>query len=235
MDTMGRLKIYMKVMFLAAGITLIGNAAYAQRQQSSAGIRFGSNWAAPAGSRDLLSDDNLRGYHLGFYTTINITDFFGIQPEFLFSRRSYDGPRGNYVFPGTEEAFPFYRHNFDYFEIPVFARFNIVRGLHVLAGPQFSNFLGSQERFYGGGREFIRRFAGGNFVDLSGVVGIAYEFRTGLNIGVRYGYGIGRIQSLTNFDRGNMPHQTQGMITIGHTFGGRMDRGPRRDLYIPEE
>ncbi|WMJ74666.1 porin family protein [Cytophagaceae bacterium ABcell3] len=229
---MGRVKLYLKVMSLVLGIVFTSNSLFAQRQQSSIGIRGGTNMAASAGERNIFGDNSLRGYHLGFYTQINIAGFFGIQPEFLFSRRSFDAPRGTHVHPPTEEAFPFYRQSFDYLDIPIFLRFNIVKGFHVLAGPQLSNFLGSQERYIGfRGREYIQRHLGGNYMDLSGVVGLAYEFRDGLNIGVRYGYGLGRIHSITNFEGGNVPHQTQGMFTVGYTFGRTPYHGTYHDDY----
>ncbi|MFN6944662.1 MAG: porin family protein [Cytophagaceae bacterium] len=232
---MGRMKVYMKMMFLIVGMLIMSDSVFAQRPQSSMGIRGGTNFASPAGERDIFGGNNLEGYHLGFYATLNFTEFFALQPEFLFSRRSFVGPRGQYVYPGTEESFPFYMESYDYMDIPVLFRFNVAGGFHFLAGPQLSNQLGSKDRYIDfGGREFIQRYAGGNFVDLSGVVGIAYEFAQGLNIGVRYGYGLGRIHSIRNFEGGNVPHQTQGMFTIGHTFGGRVFREPSRDLYFDE-
>lgn len=226
MDKMrGRLKVVFTAMFLAIGMLVISNYAIAQGRYSALGIRAGTNWVASSGERDIFADENMRGNTLGGYATLNFTNFFGIQPEILFSRRSEFEPRGTYVYPGTEEVFPYYMHSFDYLDIPLFMRFNITEGLHVLLGPQFSYFLGSRERYIGyGGREFLQLHEGGSYFNFSGSAGIAYEFRAGLNIGIRYGYGLGRIHSLTNFDGGNFPHQTQGMLTIGHTFGGRVKR-----------
>jgi len=98
---------------------------------------------------DDLSDNTYAGYSskyrtgfvLGGFVTIPVYHKFSIQPEFLYSSMGGD----YWTKPTSTSAREHIRARYNYFSIPVLAKYNFYKHLTVFAGPQFDQLITGRE------------------------------------------------------------------------------------------
>ena len=160
-------------------VLIASTSSYAQNIRF--GLKGGLNFASI--STNIGSTDGTTGFHAGTYLTIKISKF-AIQPEALFSIQGADGSELRYV------------------NIPIMAKFYLISGLHIEAGPQFGILVD--------GEEINTIDAAGNIIaldakdayktsDLGLAIGAGFDLPFGLGIGARYVIGLNDINEQITF------------------------------------
>ncbi|MFP5439822.1 MAG: porin family protein [Bacteroidia bacterium] len=100
----------------------------------SFGVKGGVNFATINGS-DFDSPDSRTSFHVGVFGEFPIApDLFSIQVEALYSGQGFETDVDGGIFGGSGKV----EYQLDYINVPVLAKFYIVKGLSLEAGPQFS-------------------------------------------------------------------------------------------------
>lgn len=100
----------------------------------SFGVKGGVNFATITGS-DFDSPDSRTSFHAGVFGEFPVApDFFSIQVEALYSGQGFESDIDGGFLGGDGKV----EYQLDYINVPVLAKFYIVKGLSIEAGPQFS-------------------------------------------------------------------------------------------------
>lgn len=174
--------------------------AFTNAQESKGvkfGIKAGANYGWLATGDESVYD--LRpevGYHAGLVSEFKMCDKFSFQVEALYAHSSYkfDG-NGN-----TSGA----KIELNQIEVPVLAKFYLVKGLSLELGPQATIIVDSEVT---NGDLNFRKY---NFAAASG---LAYDFNSGAFIQARYTYSFLDLQNGVN---GNNPFGIQ--ASVGYKF-----------------
>ena len=177
------------LLFVAVAALTIGTA---QSQELRIGVKAGVNFASIGG--DFTDDyDGRTSFHLGGLVEIPISEKFAIQPELLYSgqgaKSEYDDSFGDSIVTGKEKL------KLDYINIPIMAKYYIMEGLSVEAGPQFGLLLSAKNEFE------ISDFRGDESVnvdvkdfyktlDIAFGFGSSYRLNNGLFFSARYVIGL---------------------------------------------
>ena len=162
-------------------------------QDLSFGVKAGVNFATFTGD-DSAEANGLTSFHVGGVLNIGITDKFSVQPELLYSGQGSDSRLGDF--------------KLDYINIPLLAKFMVVDGLSLEAGPQIG-FLTSAKLKGGDIKDFVKG------TDFSGVVGAGYLLDSGLNFAARYNFGFSNnAETDLNIDLKNAVFQ----LSVGYMF-----------------
>jgi len=140
-------------------------------QKFQLGVKGGLNF--PSADAYNLDDDDGSGWHVGAFGLIKVSKF-GIQPEILYSRASFEGD-------GDVQT------DFDFISVPIMAKFYLIQGLNIQAGPQFSILTASETE---GGGVTIDNTEILKDTDLSLGIGAGFDLPFGLNINARYLLGL---------------------------------------------
>jgi len=136
------------------------------------------------------SPDGKTGFYIGGLADFGISEQFHIQPEAIFS------------FEGADD------YDMTYLNIPVLAKYYVVEGFNIQAGPQFGFLLDSEED-----SDFFKTF---NF-GLS--FGAGYELPGGMFFDARYNLGLSDILDEDVSDLTGVEMKTRGfMIGLGYRF-----------------
>jgi len=136
-------------------------------------------------------DDNnvLTSFNAGIYTSLPLTSFIAIQPEFLYSRKGAELTYNNLLARGTA------KFSLNYIEIPLLLKINI-GNLNVHAGPYVAYLLDANIKNVSasGGFDFEENFNNDDFnkFDTGIAAGFGFDF-SGLGIGARYNYGLSTV------------------------------------------
>jgi hypothetical protein len=123
--------IFSTIVFMAIGF------ANAQGTGSRFGIKGGINF--PNSSSDFHENETLIGYQVGIFSEIKTDEKFGIQPELLYSTH---GVKNKFEKDGIA-----YNNDIklSYLNLPILAKYFIVDGLTVQAGPQIGFLMHAEE------------------------------------------------------------------------------------------
>ncbi len=166
----------MKKTFLLLVLAVVGVSTSTNAQEYwNFGIKGGANFTNM--TSDGFEDNNSRtGFHLGVLAEIPVSDRFSIQPEVLYSTQGTKDEGSNY----TDE------YNLDYIQVPVIAKFYIIDGLALEAGPSF-NFLVDEDYKYESGLLDIRTDSElASTFEFGGALGASYKFNNGFFLNGRY-------------------------------------------------
>jgi len=105
------------------------NASNADSMAPSFGVKGGVNFATLNG--DIDSPDSRTSFHVGVFAEMPIAPIFSVQVEALYSGQ---GAEAEFRGSDGDKA----ELQLDYINVPVLAKFYIVKGLSIEAGPQFS-------------------------------------------------------------------------------------------------
>jgi hypothetical protein len=186
--------LFMNKLVLLSVFTLLVACKGLFAQDLSYGVKAGMNIS------NFLSDDNSdeydskAGINIGAFLEISFSDKFSIQPELMYSGQ---GSQQTLYFDGEEVGardFRKYKYKFDYLNIPVLAKYYVMDGLSIQAGPQLGVLLSADDRIetdnVGDGEVEIDITSLAEPIDFSFDFGIGYEFGNHLLIDARYNVGL---------------------------------------------
>lgn len=186
---------------LMLGAVAVSNAQETQTSNTNSmsvkwGVKGGVNFATLNGG-DIKSPDSRTSFHVGVLAEFPIADIFSLQAEVLYSGQGADfGNSVTITNPVTGVPTTFSQDvelQLDYINVPVLAKFYILEGLALEAGPQFS-FLVNDEwdtnptGNSGDSESFIRQTA--KTFEVGAVGGISFVTPMGLFAYGRYNQGI---------------------------------------------
>ena len=170
-----------KIFVLALGLFITGVANAQSTDKpitigAKAGVNF-SNIIKEDGNNNFKAD-YLTGYHAGLTLDIKLSDNFAFTPELLYSTKGYKLTNSLSKFTQTTH----------FIDVPILASIKVVKGLNLVAGPQVSFLLSTNNKFetgFGTAQEKIVEDDSDRFKKslFGGVVGFRYDFsnRVGLN------------------------------------------------------
>lgn len=118
----------MKRIMLAGAILLLSSLS--SLAQTSYGIKVGLNVSSVR-----IPDKDVKplfGFHVGGFTTTQISDRFALQPELLYSQQGYKKNDTDF--------------RYHYLNVPLIFKGTIAGGLHAQVGPQFGILLSATEK-----------------------------------------------------------------------------------------
>ena len=201
--------------------------------QVSYGLRSGVNFSKWEGDdlqviEDLLDKTDgylvtkgTKGFHVGGYVHIPISEVFSFEPGLQYSKKGYS-IKGDFQIPVLKYLGINARAQVQsqYIDIPLVLKVNVVKGLQVYAGPQVSYLVRSSLNaklgilgisIFNKGFGITQRF---NKIDIGLTGGVGYEFDNGLNIQAGYDYGLSKLDKNDNYAAYNRVVK----ISMGFTF-----------------
>jgi opacity protein-like surface antigen len=176
----------MKKSILLIGIALLSMGGLSAQEYVKFGVKGGVNSSTFSGDGfgDFDNPNSRTSFNLGLLAEIPVSDKFSIQPEVLYSGQGYDIASRN----NTNDV----EYQLDYINVPVLAKFYLVEGLSLEAGPQVGFLVNSEidsnpSQDIGDVPLNEDQF---NKVDLSLGLGASYKFRGGFFVNARYNYGL---------------------------------------------
>ncbi len=192
--------------------------AAATNAQITYGVRAGVNMASWQGDAvkslnsivnvtdGYLATKGRTGFHAGGYVSIPVAGMFSIEPGLQYSQKGY-AINGNLDIPalkfiGANAGAQVQSH---YIDVPLLVRAEVVKGLSVYAGPQFSYLVKNNLRVDAGvlGFSLFRRNLDitDQFrrLDAGIAAGASYKFASGFNVQAGYDYGLSRVDAGSNF------------------------------------
>ncbi|AXG75155.1 PorT family protein [Flavobacterium arcticum] len=163
----------MKKLLLSAAAVMAFSFA-TQAQEVKFGAKAGLNIADFGG--DAETDGSRTGLHVGAIAEIKLTETFSVQPELLYSMQ---GAKGKEL--GVE-----YDLKFDYINIPIMAKYYLMEGLSIEAGPQVGFLMSAKAE----DEDVKDGYKGVDFA-LNG--GVAYDLPMGVFFQARYSAGLNNI------------------------------------------
>lgn len=159
-------------------LLLVAGISSVNAQDVKFGVKTGLNVATIRGNN--LDVDPRVGLHIGGVAELNLTPKFSIQPELLFSQL------------GTENSNSKLRT--DYISLPIMAKYYLVKGFSIEAGPQFSFLVKDElEIIVNNNNNGIFNPNVSNF-DFGLNVGMGYQFEKGFFFQTRYSLGLTTIE-----------------------------------------
>ncbi len=184
----------MKKTFLLIAIAVLGFGASANAQEYwNFGIKGGVNFTNM--SSDGFEDNNSRtGFHLGVLAEIPVSDRFSIQPEALYSTQGTEATR---MFAGENVTG---EYQLDYVQVPLIAKFYLIDGLALEAGPSFNFLVEEEYDFESDIVDFESDTEMASTFEFGGAIGASYKFNNGFFLNGRYVLGFTDAFDSDNFD-----------------------------------
>ena len=173
----------MKKLFFIAAFGLMSVAA-TQAQEIRLGAKGGVNFSNIGGDDITGVDFNSRtGFHIGALVEIPVSEKFWVQPEVLYNAMGSKATTLN-----TFDS----KLNLDYIQIPVMAKYYVVEGLSLEAGPQIAFLVKAEGETTIGDGTITNDLDKDKFssIDFSLGVGASYRLDMGLFLGARYNFGL---------------------------------------------
>lgn len=167
---------------------------YTNAQNFSFGFKGGYNLAGIQG--DNANGIKMRhGFHLGVMSEVELTSKFSIQPELIYSQQ---GAKDNAAFIYSDIIFADSKleARYNYLNVPIMAKYYVVKGLSIELGPQVGFLLSAEQKDEGQIIEVKDRLKS---IDFGVNFGIGYKFSNGLNFGLRYNAGLSNINDVSGF------------------------------------
>jgi hypothetical protein len=173
-----------KIIILAIGLFITG---VANAQSTDKAVRLGvkagvnySNIIKDDGNNDFKTD-YLVGYHAGITLDIPLLPNLAFTPEALYSTKGYK----------SSSTFGDFTQTTHFIDIPILASIKLAEGLNVVAGPQVSFLLSTNNKFengFGTAEQKIVEDDADRFKKslVGGVVGFRYDFSNKVGINGRY-------------------------------------------------
>ena len=148
------------------------------------------------------------GFVLGMYVKVPVYKKFSVQPEFLYSSMG-----GDYYTPTSSSlGYQHVRDRYNYFSIPLLAKYQLTHCVNIVAGPQFDFLIAGRERNSEGTFK-----VSDDLKDFDGLVTGGVEFLTGKTVNwmIRYMKGFNDVENRAN---GVRFYQEAIQATIGIKF-----------------
>lgn len=193
----------MKKLLLVIAMVAVGFTA--NSQDIKFGVKAGLNIANLKGN-DNFKVDSRTGFHVGGMVNFKLSDAFAIQPELLYSTQG----ASNKV-AGTDITF-----RMDYITLPIMAKYYIVEGFNVQAGPQLGFNINAEVE--GNGRTIdVKKYLGSEEkgFDFGLNFGLGYELPLGLTFDARYNLGL---TDIFKENKGDAVKNSVFQISVGYFF-----------------
>jgi len=186
----------MKKILVLAVVTVLG-FTNVTAQKIKFGAKGGINIANINGD-NTSSLEPVAAFNFGLMTEIPISQKFSFQPEVMFSGQGYsfEGSNGNIV-------------ALNYLNVPLMAKYYIVKGLSLEAGPQIGYLLSAKN-------EGTNVKDGFKKVDFAANLGVGYKLENGINFGARYNFGLSNINDVSGDP--NKFRNSVFQLSIGYFF-----------------
>lgn len=173
-----------KIFILAIGLFITGVAnAQSTDKPIKLGIKAGVNYSniIKDDGNNNFKTDYLVGYHAGITLDIKLSDNFAFTPEALYSTKGYKSTSTIGEFTQTTH----------FIDVPILASVKLGGGLNLVAGPQVSFLLSTDNKFetgFGTAQQKIVEDDSDRFKKslVGGVVGFRYDFSNKVGINGRY-------------------------------------------------
>ncbi len=128
--------------FISAGALMLGAVTFTNAQDNASnmnsmavsfGVKGGVNFATITGD-DFDSPDSRTSFHVGALAEFPVAEIFSVQVEALYSGQGFESDIDGDLFGGDGKI----EYQLDYINVPVLAKFYLIEGLSIEAGPQFS-------------------------------------------------------------------------------------------------
>lgn len=173
---------------MMAGLVVTSQA----QAQIRLGVKGGMNLANVSGN--LANEDiyqNKRGFHAGAVLNVGlIKNFLSVQPELLFSQKGFTYADKELTTNGLTSRYQG-SCRYQYLDVPILLKVQ-AGGLYVEAGPQYAYLLSLKDeaRVTTNGLQAVQSTALAirdvNRNEIGYAVGIGFQAKSGLNLGVRY-------------------------------------------------
>ncbi|SFU34219.1 Outer membrane protein beta-barrel domain-containing protein [Pustulibacterium marinum] len=180
-------KIVFTVFFTVAGLLV----THAQADQSlpQIGVKGGFNFSTITGDDFDDGQDPRTSFNVGLLAELPLSDRFSIQPEVLYSAQGFDIKQ----YDNSDDL----EYQLDYIQVPILAKFYLVKGLSIEAGPQFgfkvNEEIDSNPDSDGGDFDISEDSSSVKDFDTSIAGGVSYKFDNGFFLSGRYAYGLSSI------------------------------------------
>jgi opacity protein-like surface antigen len=212
----------MKKIILSAAILAAVNFSATAQEAMKFGVKAGVNFATFGG--DANNAESRTGFHAGAVAEFKLSENFSIQPELLYSQM------GSKTNESVNEFGVNFReevsNKYDYISLPILAKYYIIKGLSIEAGPQIGFLVsakGELDRTVNG--ESISTSAdvkdSTKSIDFGLAGGLAYDLPVGLFFQARYYAGISNIADEEGSDNGDSDFEVKNMaiqLSIGYKF-----------------
>ncbi|WP_413511831.1 porin family protein [Myroides odoratus] len=193
---MKKITLSLLAIFAFSGVT------FAQTPDIKLGAKAGLNISTVS---DLDDSKSRTGFHVGALAEIFINEKFSVQPEILYSTQ---GAKSSNL-GGLS-----YKLTLDYLNIPIMAKYYVMDGLSVQAGPQIGfNVKAEMERKLLGEKETKDIKDEINTVDFGLNFGAGYELPIGLFFDARYNLGFTKIHK-----EGDSTKNRVFQLSVGYKF-----------------
>jgi hypothetical protein len=148
------------------------------------------------------------GFVLGMFVKVPVYKKFSIQPEFLYSSMG-----GDYYTPTSgPSGYQHVRDRYNYFSIPVMAKYQLCHNVNIVAGPQFDFLIAGKERNSSGTYKVSDQLK-----DFDGMVtgGLEFWASQSINFMLRYMKGFNDLENRAN---GVRFYQEGIQVTVGVKF-----------------
>lgn len=188
-----------KVLLSAVALLAFGFAAQAQ-EGTRFGVKAGVNFATLGGDAEDVS--SLTGFHVGAVAELKVSEMFSVQPEVLFSMQGAKQDVG-----GTDV-----KTKFSYINVPIMAKYYIMEGLSIEAGPQVG-FLMSADIEGNDAKDFYKS------IDFGIAGGLAYDLEMGVFFQARYYAGISNIADIPDGSNSDYKETNNVFsVSVGYKF-----------------
>ncbi len=155
----------MKKLILIVFTIVITTTAFSQGVDF--GIKAGANFATITDATGL---SNRTGFVVGVFGGIKFNDKVAIQGDLLYSQQGADADPN--------------KIDLNYVNVPIVLKYFIAQGFNIQAGPQFGFIVDDNIK------EVVGNIFAAESFDLTGVVGLGYDFPMGLRADARYNFGL---------------------------------------------
>ncbi|RZJ34379.1 MAG: PorT family protein [Flavobacterium sp.] len=176
-----------KVLLTAAAVFAFG-FANAQADGVKFGVKAGVQFTNFTG--DVENSDGATGFFVGGLVDLGIAGNFHVQPELMYSQE------------GADKA------SISYIRIPVMAKYYVIQGLSLQAGPELAFKVAAEDDFTDNATKSM---------DFGLGIGAGYELPMGLMFDLRYNLGLSNIAD-NDFTGGADIKNTGVQLGVGYRF-----------------
>ncbi len=167
-----------KITLSLLAVFAFSGAALAQTPDIKLGAKAGLNISNVS---NLDNTSSKTGFHVGALAEIFINEKFSVQPEILYSSQGVKG----------DDSF---KLKLDYLNIPIMAKYYVMDGLSVQAGPQIGFNVKADSEYKEFGTKVKQDVKDNiNAVDFGLNFGVGYELPMGVFADVRYNLGLSKV------------------------------------------